>query len=349
MPVALIGAGVIGRTHADRALKHSEVSLAAIADPAPAAKALAESLGVPWFADYDQMLERVKPRGAVVATPNATHAQVAVRCMQAGTAVIVEKPVADTLADAQRICAVSKETRQPALVGHQRRYNPITRRAKALIAEGRLGRLVAVTALCTWLKDEPYFDTAWRRERGGGPILINLIHDLDLLRHLCGELSGVQAIVSNAVRGHPVEDTAVVLLRFAAGALGTITVSDTAAAPWNWDLAARENDRFPQQDVNAYYLSGTEGSLALPQLELWRYAASGVKAGARAGWEGPITMERTVPTASCPYTEQLRHFRAVVDGKEAPVCSAEDATRSLAAALAVRESGESGKPIELIG
>ena len=62
MPVALIGAGVIGRTHADRALKHAEVALAAIADPAPAAKALAESLGVPWFADHAQMLERVKPR-----------------------------------------------------------------------------------------------------------------------------------------------------------------------------------------------------------------------------------------------------------------------------------------------
>jgi len=340
MPVAVIGAGVIGKTHADRALKHPEVSLAAIADPSPAAKTLAESLGVPWFADYEQMLERVKPRSAVVATPNNTHAEIAVRCMQAGTAVIVEKPVADTLADAQRICTVSKETRQPALVGHQRRYNPITRRAKALISEGRLGRLVAVTALCTWLKDKAYFDTAWRRERGGGPILINLIHDLDLLRHLCGELSSVQSILSNALRGHPVEDTAVVLLRFAAGALGTITVSDTAAAPWNWDLASRENDRFPQQHVNAYYLSGTEGSLALPQLELWRY-------GARAGWEDPITVERTVPTASCPYTEQLRHFRAVVDGKETPVCSAEDATRSLAAALAVRESGETGKAVEL--
>src|SRR5688572_30961513 len=139
MPVAVIGAGVIGKTHADRALKHAEVNLAAIADPSPAAKTLAESLGVPWFADYEQMLARLKPRGAVVATPNNTHAEISVRCMEAGTAVIVEKPVADSLADAQRICAVSAKTRQPALVGHQRRYNPIARRAKALIGEGRLG------------------------------------------------------------------------------------------------------------------------------------------------------------------------------------------------------------------
>ncbi len=340
MPVAVIGAGVIGKTHADRALKHADVALAAIADPAPAARALAESLSVPWFADYEQMLGRIKPRGVVVATPNATHAAIAVSCMQAGAAVIVEKPVADTLASAKRICEVSQSTGQPALVGHQRRHNPIARRAKALIAEGRLGRLVCATALCTWLKDAPYFDTKWRRAPGGGPILINLIHDIDLLRFLCGEIASVQAMASSAVRGYEVEDTAVVLLRFRNGALGTVTVSDTAAAPWNWDLAAGETERFPKQDVDAYHLSGTEASLTLPRLELWRY-------GARRGWEDPITMERTALAAGCPYTEQLRQFRAVVDGREAPLCSAEDATHSLAAALAVREAGESGRIVEL--
>jgi predicted dehydrogenase len=286
------------------------------------------------------MISQARPRGVVVATPNATHADIAVRCMELGAAVIVEKPIADELADARRICAASKASGQAALVGHQRRHNPIARRAHQIIAAGGLGRLVCATALCTWLKPAPYFDAEWRRKRGGGPMLINLIHDVDLLRFLCGEVESVQAMSSNAVRGYEVEDTAAVLLRFRGGALGAITVSDTAAAPWNWDLAAGEAERFPRQDVDSHYLSGTEGSLTLPRLELWRY-------GGRAGWEDPISAERTALHASCPYAEQLRHFRAVIEGREAPVCSAEDATRTLEVTLAARASCGAGERLQL--
>jgi predicted dehydrogenase len=79
-----------------------------------------------------------------------------------------------------------------------------------------------------WLLKKPddYFNVAWRRERGGGPILINLVHDIDSLRFICGEIVEVQASTSNKVRGFGVEDTAALLLKFANGAIGTVTVSD---------------------------------------------------------------------------------------------------------------------------
>ena len=159
----------------------------------------------------------------------------------------------------------SRATGLPVLVGHQRRHNPIIRKARALIADGVLGRPVSVTVLCTWFKPREYFDAAWRRQKGGGPILINLIHVIDLMRHLFGEIASVQAMASNAVRGHEVEDTAVAALRFVNGVLGTVTVSDTAVAPWNWDLSAGEAERFPRQDINAHFYSGTEASLTLPR------------------------------------------------------------------------------------
>lgn len=340
MPVAVIGAGVIGKTHADRALKHPDVALAAIADPAPAAEALARALGVPWFAGYGEMLSKIRPKGAIVATPNDTHADVAVRCMEEGTAVIVEKPIAGNLDDARRICDASKRSGLPALVGHQRRHNPIARRAKALIDEGRLGKLVCVTSLCTWLKDDAYFNAVWRRQAAGGPVLINLIHDIDLLRYLCGDIASVQAVTSNALRGHEVEDTAAVLLVFRCGALGTVTVSDIAVAPWNWDLAAGEVERFAKQDVDSHFLSGTEASLTLPRLELWDYRAG-------RGWEAPLSRERTLPHAGCPYSEQLRQFRAVLEGREPPVCSAEDAMRSLQTTLAVRTAAQLGQAVKI--
>ena len=344
LPIAVIGAGLIGKTHIDRALKSASVALVAIADPTPAAAELARSIGVPYFADYRKLLSEAKPKSVVVATPNATHAQMTVDCLEHGAAVLVEKPIADTLEDGRRIYEASLATGLPVLVGHQRRHNPIMRKAKAIVRDGALGRPVSATVMCTWLKPHDYFDTTWRRQKGGGPILINLIHDIDLMRHLYGEIESVQALASNKMRGFEVEDSAVVALRFRNGALGTVTVSDTTVAPWNWDLSAGEAERFPRQDVNAHFYSGTEGSLTLPRLEVWRYRKD---QGPAQGWHDPLTVERTAVHTGCPYTEQLRHFAALVEGEEEAVCSALDGFRTLEATLAVTQAAATARPVVL--
>lgn len=344
LPIAVIGAGLIGMTHIDRALKSPDVKLAGIADPTPAAADFARTIGVPCFPDYQSLLAETQPKGVIVATPNVTHAQITVDCLERGAAVLVEKPIADTLADGWRICEASRATGLPVLVGHQRRHNPIMRKAKAIVAAGTLGRPISATVMCTWLKPRDYFDVAWRRQQGGGPILINLIHDIDLMRHLYGEIDSVQALASSAVRGFEVEDTAVVALRFRNGALGTVTVSDTAAAPWNWDLSAGEAERFPRQDINAHFYSGTEGSLTLPRLEVWRYRQDQSPA---QGWHDPLTMERTALHTGCPYSEQLRHFASLIEGREAPVCSALDGFRTLEATLAVTQAAAQGRVVLL--
>src|SRR5258708_256744 len=168
--------------------------------------------------------------------------------------------------------------RPPA--GTPRGPNPLIERAREVGRGGRIGRLAAVAAL--WLLQKPadYFDVAWRREAGGGPLLINLIHDIDDLRYICGEIAEVRAITANAARGFPVEDSAAVTLRFANGAVGSATVSDAVPAPWSWELASGENPVYPQQPENCYFFSGTSGSLALPRVDPWR-------SGARSGWDAP--------------------------------------------------------------
>jgi len=236
-PIALIGAGAIGRTHIDRIGRSGNLQLAAIADPTDGGRALAQSLGVPWYADHRDMLEGVKPSGAVVATPNQTHVAVAIDCIERGVAALVEKPVADTVAGAQRLVDAQARTGVAVLVGHHRRHNPISRRAREIVQSGRLGRLVTASAMAIFLKPDAYFEAAWRRQAGGGPVLINLIHDIDLLRFLMGEIESVQAASSNAVRGFAVEDTSAAVLRFANGALATLLLSDAAASPWCWDTA----------------------------------------------------------------------------------------------------------------
>jgi predicted dehydrogenase len=286
------------------------------------------------------MLNAVKPRGAVVATPNQTHVAVATDCLERGVAALVEKPVADTVAQAQTLVDAQARTNVPVLVGHHRRHNPISRRAREIVQSGRLGRLVAANALATFLKPDAYYEAAWRRQAGGGPILINLIHDIDLLRFLVGEIESVQAASSNAVRGFGVEDTAAVVLRFANGAVGTMLLSDTAASPWCWDFCAGEQEAYPRQQVQSHFIAGTHGSLSLPDLQFWAYR------GERS-WHAELTLEQAAVHAADPYSEQLQHFRAVIEGAEAPLCSALDGLRTLQAALAVQAAAASGCSVSL--
>ena len=334
----LIGAGVIGRTHIDRIGRDPHLALAGIAEPSAAGKALAEQLGVPWAASHRELLERTHAQGAIVATPNANHVGVAIDCLERGVAALVEKPVADTVAEALALVQAQQRTGVPVLVGHHRRHNPINSRARSIVQDGRLGRVVTANVMCTVLKPDTYFDAAWRRQPGGGPVLINLIHEIDMLRFLCGEITEVQALSSNAVRGFAVEDTAAAVLRFASGALGTVVLSDTAASPWCWDFCAAEQDQYPRQDVQSHFIAGTHGSLSLPDLALWNYR------GERS-WHAEMTLEKTFVHKADAYSRQLQHFAAVIEGRDAPLCSAVDGLRTLQATLAVAEAARSGQAV----
>lgn len=339
--IAVIGAGTIGKTHILNALQCPEIELVGVADAHAPAVQWVKAQGLSCVDDHRELIERFKPDGVVVATPNDLHASMTLDALKAGCAVLVEKPIADSLEDARAIEAASLQTGLPVLVGHQRRHNPIMQQAKAMVDEGRLGRPVCVTGMATWYKDEAYFEPAWRRTLVGGPVLINLIHDVDLMQFLFGDIVSVQAMTSNATRGFEVEDTAVMTFRFANGALGTFTLSDTAVAPWNYDLAAQETVRFPQQEVGALFFSGTQGSLSLPRLDFWHYQGE-------RHWERPITVTRTLPMAQSPYRLQLQNFAQVIRGQAQPVCSARDGLRALEVAWAVRASAQSGRPVELM-
>jgi predicted dehydrogenase len=188
-----------------------------------------------------------------------------------------------------------------------------------------------------WLLRKPgnYFDVAWRREPGGGPVLINLIHDIDDLRFICGEIAEVQALTSNQARGFAVEDTAALLLRFESGALGTVTVSDATPAPWSWELTSGENAAYPKQDQPCYLFAGTKGSLSVPNMELWSYPGD-------SGWYAPLGRTELAAAVLDPLVEQLRHFLAVIARRETPLISVEDAMGTLAVVEAVKEAARTG-------
>lgn len=338
--IAIIGAGLIGRTHINVIRQEWRCEVAAIADPMPAAAVYASEQGIPLFADYAEMLDLVKPDGAIIATPNALHAPAALACAERGVPMLVEKPIADTIEAAHNIVDAADHAGVALLVGHHRRYNPILQKSRDIVQSGRIGRLVAVNSLYLLQKPDPYFDVAWRREAGGGPVLINLIHDIDDLRFICGEISILQAISSNSIRGFAVEDTAAIIARFANGALGTLTVSDATATPWNWEMTVSENPFFPRQPENCYYFAGTEGGFAVPKMELWHYAGE-------KGWGAPFSRETIDVQPTDPYVQQIRHFCRVILGEEKPFITGADAARTLAATLAIKKAAETGSSVKL--
>ena len=147
------------------------------------------------------MLDEVTPEGVIIATPNDLHVPLSLTCVERGIPVLVEKPVADTVEAARSLAKASESAGVPVLVGHHRRHSPIIRKARKIVQSGALGELVALSALFLVHKPDGYFQAAWRRRAGGGPVLINLIHDMDSLRFLAGEITSVQAVTSNRQRG----------------------------------------------------------------------------------------------------------------------------------------------------
>ncbi|MDR6859973.1 Gfo/Idh/MocA family oxidoreductase [Variovorax guangxiensis] len=345
--VGLIGAGAIGRAHLVGAAGAEGVAIVGIADPSPAAQALAAEFSVPWFSDYRALMDGTQPDGAIIATPNALHVPIALDFIAERKAVLIEKPITDTVEEGLRLANIAHTADVPVLVGHHRRHNSIVGAARAIVQQGRLGTLVSTSVLATFLKPDSYYSQAWRRSLGAGPVLINLIHEIDLLRFVCGEVESLQALTSNAVRGFEVEDTAAVLLRLKNGAIATIILSDTAAAPWAWDLTSGENPAFAQVapgQADSHFISGTEGSLTLPSLRLWRYSDHSENAVER-GWKKPLDSAQQPFDRSNPYVEQMRHFGAVIRREEQPVADAFDATRTLEVTLAVRAAAQVGTSI----
>jgi len=342
--IAVVGAGAIGRRHVELVQCNPDCQLAAIVDPSPSAVAFAKSQRTPLYASLQALLSQSeRPDGVILATPNHLHVDQALECIAAGVPALVEKPVAHTVEAGIRLCKAGEAANVKILVGHHRRHSSIMSKACEVIAQGMIGRLVCVvgTALFYKADSEGYFDDApWRKEPGGGPILINMIHEIGNLRSLCGEIAAVQAFSSNAIRGFAVEDTASINLRFANGALGTFMLSDTAASSRSWEHTTGEDPGYAKAHASTddcYLVAGTFGSLAIPTMTLKRYPREEDRS-----WHKPIESSVVPLEVVDPMERQLAHFCDVIRGKAEPLVSARDGLRNLRVVEAIAQSARTG-------
>ena len=342
--IAVAGAGLIGRSHINVVQASATVELTAVVDPSPQADAIANAAGVPLYRTLEDLLQQTRPDGIVLATPNQLHVPQALQCIEAGVACLLEKPIAPTVAEAEALVTAADMRGARLLIGHHRAHSPIMAKACAVVQSGQLGRVVGVMGSATFFKPDHYFDDGpWRREVGGGPILINMIHEVHNLRMLCGEVTAVQAIKSHALRGFAVEDTVAISLQFASGALGSFLLSDVAASARSWEHTSQENKAYPTyEDEDCYVISGTDGTLSVPTMRLKTYP----RAEDRSWWK-PFEVGVVGMVREDPLKRQMEHFGAVVRGEVAPLVSARDGLQNLRVTEAITLAAATGQLVRI--
>jgi predicted dehydrogenase len=340
--IGVIGAGLIGRKHLRKISEQPDYDLVGIADVNVDAVA-AEYPKTRVFADYRKLLDEARPQAAIIASPNQLHAETGIECARRGIHILIEKPVTDTIEAATALIAEVRKGGIKSLVGHHRRHHLQVRTLKALLGDGQIGDLVGVSAIWATYKPADYFKAApWRTEPGGGPVLINLIHEIDFLRFTVGEIRAVKATASNRQRGFAVEDTAAALIEFDNGALGTFFISDSAVSPWTTEQGVGESPEFPFSGESNYRFMGRRGALEFPGLVQW------TQTGDTQDWNRPILAQRIHAPTIDPYAAQLDHFRDVIRGNTASLQPVEDGARSLTATLAIAEAAATGRRVDLL-
>lgn len=338
--IGLVGVGSIGRRHLRLAEDEPLCRVVALCDPEPAVASLGEARGIPFHRSHQRMLETEALDGVIVAAPTPQHAPIGLDVVGAGLPVLVEKPFTDTLEAGRSLATAAAATGVPVCVGHHRRFDPAVVAARRVLRDLEIGSLVGVSGLWATRKPDAYFEVAWRRQPGGGPVLINMIHDIDMLRSCCGEVEHVYAETTCRERGLPVEDGGAILLRFRGGVLATISFTDSTPSPWGWERSTGDNPAIPAAGENCYRFLGTEGSFEFPRIRVWR-----TDPGQEPSWSCRITARDRPLAPRAALAAQLVNFCRVIQGRETPVVGAGDGLATLAVALAVLESARTGRRV----
>lgn len=342
--IAVIGAGLIGPRHAATIAQSENASLVAIVDISRTGEHLAAELGVAYYPSIDELLQSTnRPDAAVICTPNDTHASIAKELSSGGIHLVIEKPFCTDIHSGRDLLTHLETTGVKVLVGHHRRFNPYMIATKQIVASGILGDVVAVNGLWVLYKPPDYFGSAaeWRRSKTGGVILINMIHEVDLLQYILGPIIRVHAEKTTSKRGYEAEEGAALTLRFKNGAVGTFFISDNIPSPYNFESGTGENPLIPKAGQDFYRIFGTEASLSVPDMSIWSYN-EGMKS-----WNSEMVKEQQVVADGVPFDFQLTHFCDIIRENETPNCDAKAGFAALVVCQAIKDAVEGNRTIDI--
>lgn len=323
--IGILGTGMIARYHAQAIAGTPHAHLVAVCreDSSRAAQAEAE-FGVPCDTSLDALLARPELNAVCICTPSGLHAQQAIAAAQAGKHVLVEKPLALNLADADAMLAACDTVGVLLAVALQRRTDPQFMSVREAIAAGELGRMVLGNVSIPYVRPQSYYDSAaWRGTwalDGGGALMNQGVHLVDLLLWFMGDLQQVQAAYTTLDHQIEVEDCVTAALRFQNGALGSI-VATTAAAPG-----------FPHR-VEVY---GTLGGVQIEGERIMRWEGGGSQRHTSVQDHTPTAAgagAKPTGISTVGHTRIMQDFVEAIRTGRKPFIPGEEGRRSLQAVL----------------
>jgi len=271
----IIGCGRIAHKHAEAIKKNEKANLLCVCDilEERAAEYKDKYGAEAHFTDYRKMLEYYGLDVVNICTPSGMHAEMGIAVAQAGKHVIVEKPMALSLKDADDLIEACDESGVKLAVCFQNRFNPPVQKLRRALEEGRFGKLTHASAIVRWFRPQDYYDQApWRGTRAmdGGCLMNQSIHNIDLLQWMMGPVESVFGYTATNLRKIECEDVGVAVLKFKNGALGVIEAS-TTIYPENLE-----------ETLNIFGEKGTVvlGGIAVNKIETWKFADSTDENGA---------------------------------------------------------------------
>ncbi len=332
---AVIGCGRIAPNHGQAIAGLPEATLVAAADIVKErAEEFTSRFGGESYRSYKEMLERTDVDAVCICTPSGLHAEQGIAAAQAGKHVLVEKPMALSLREADALIKACRENGVTLGVVHQNRFNPAIVRLRKALESGRFGQLNMGTAVLRWHRDENYYTQApWRGTwaMDGGCLMNQTIHCIDLLQWMMGPVESVFAQTATRVRKIEAEDNAAAVLRFRNGALGLIESSVTIY-PKNLE-----------ETLNLFGTTGTAviGGVAVNRIEAWRF-------GDGTDTEDQVLGEQKADPASVygfGHTPLIADFIEAVGSRREPAVSGVEGRKALEIILSIYRSSRTGQPV----
>lgn len=336
MNFSIIGTGSVASKHAEAINSLDGARLVAVCSSSEARAREAEQVfGVPAYSDYREMLAREDIQIVNICTESGRHLEPALAAAEAGKHVLCEKPLEVTLERADRMIAACREAGVKLGCIFQNRFGDDYRRLKAAVREGVFGRLHLANAYIKWHRDDRYYDNShWRgtlRGDGGGALINQSIHTIDLLQDLVGEVESIFGKVKTVAHDIEGEDLGVAMLTFKNGALGTIEGA-TVAYPG-----------YPER----MEIFGTQGSAVL---EAGKIVAWKVKGAAEEGQAGGAPSSGAADPTAIGYElhrRQIEDMLKAVREDHEPLVNGEEGRKALALVRGIYRSSEEGKEVRL--
>ena len=343
MKYALIGCGRIAINHIIAAV-NNKLDFVAVCDPLPdamdnllAKKDLNKKISIHRYTDYKEMLEKEHPDLVSIATESGLHAEIALFCIDRGVHVIIEKPMAMNIDDAQRIIDLSKEKGVKVSACHQNRFNIAVQKLRKAIETKRFGKLSHGSINVRWNRNENYYKQApWRGTwaQDGGALMNQCIHGIDLLRWMMGE-DVVEVYGQTRQQFHDyleAEDLGVAVLTFANGAVATIEGTTNV---------------YPENLEETLYVFGEKGTVKLGgkstnTIDVWDFADEQIEDEENRGFQEP--------TSNVYGNGHTKLFADVIDAianDRQPYVDAVAGKNALETVLAIYKSAAEGKPVKL--